>query len=266
MKCSSVPVLALCAVCACGQAQSIDEGLSTYWSLDGSSNDILSGSSGSVTGSIDWQVGRYGMCASFGSNSYIATAWAPSVPAGNSFSFALWVKHDLAPNPNANDATYVLGLERSNHQEISLSLNPWSERMNVFFRDDNWVSLAAGVPWSMTSDDQWHHVVGVLDGDAAQVRMYLDGVMVGVASGALGNINVDASRSMSIAADNNSTFGFRGPFAGTIDDLRFYDRALSASDVRLLCPPACRADFNADGLIDFFDVQAFLQTFSAGCP
>lgn len=33
-------------------------------------------------------------------------------------------------------------------------------------------------------------------------------------------------------------------------------------------PPTCNtpADFNGDGMLDFFDVQAFLQAFSAGCP
>ncbi len=30
--------------------------------------------------------------------------------------------------------------------------------------------------------------------------------------------------------------------------------------------PACQADFNGDGVLDFFDVSMFLQAFSVGCP
>ncbi|MCC7387885.1 MAG: LamG domain-containing protein [Phycisphaerales bacterium] len=235
--------------------------MSHYWPLDAMVDDLVGGALGTFVGTEDWRLGKYGYGSAFSGSSYIETDWMPAIPAGESFSYSAWIRHDLAP-----DAVYYpLGLERSNHQEISLVLNGYDDMLYVFFRDDNWVSLGAGIPWTMTNDGEWHHVAGVLDADAGKLTMYFDGVNVGSETGTLGNINVSSPRTMGIGANNNSSSGYKGKFPGELDDLRFYDRALTPEDVRMLCPHACRADFNADGEVNTLDFIAFLNTWVPGC-
>lgn len=61
---------------------------------------------------------------------------------------------------------------------------------------------------------------------------------------------------------------FRGSF--TLYDENFDGYRFNTSSVSVviteLVPPVCTADINGDGVLDFFDISAFLQAYSAGCP
>lgn len=239
-----------------------DGGLSHYWPLDSMIDDILGNAASAFVGTPNWVIGRYGYGGAFSGESCITTDWAPHVPVGGSFSFTVWIRHSLSPDANY----YLLGLERSDHQEISLGLNGNTESMVVRFRDDDWISVDASIPWALTNDGDWHHVVGVLDGDAGTVTMYLDGVRAASGAGSLGDINLADAQTMAIGANNNSSGGLIGEFPGVLDDLRFFNSALSADEVRMLCPHRCRGDFNADGERNTLDLIDYLNSWSAGCP
>lgn len=238
------------------------DGLTHYWALDAMVDDIFGNASSVFIGTEDWQLGKYGFANVFSGSSYILTDWAPTVPAGGSFSFAAWVRHELPADANY----YLLGLERTNHQEISLALNGNNDSMIVKFRDDDWNEIDAALPWTDTNDGDWHHVVGVLDGDAGTVTLYLDGVKRASVSGSLGSINEIDAQTFTIGANNNSNSGQIGPFPGAIDDLRFYNKALSPAEVRMLCPHTNRADFHPDGIVNTIDVLRFLDTWNTGRP
>lgn len=232
-----------------------------YWPLDAMVDDLVGGSLGTFVGVEDWRLGKYGYGSAFSGSSYITTDWAPSISAGGSFSFAVWFRHESAP-----DAVYYpLGLERGGSQQIGLVLNGNDDTLQVYFRDDGWNQVPLRTPWTDTNDGQWHHVVGVLDGDAGMARMYIDGILATSESVSLGNINVSNPLTIVIGASNHDG-GIDGPFPGDLDDLRFYDRALTAADVRMLCPHACRGDFNADGVRNTVDFIHFLNTWNGGCP
>ena len=77
------------------------------------------------------------------------------------------------------------------------------------------------------ADGAWHHVVGVYDGN--QILLYVDGVLD--ASKNVGSMNIDTWRALRIGENwelGNSFFG------GTLDEVRIYDRALTADDVAQL--------------------------------
>jgi hypothetical protein len=49
-------------------------------------------------------------------------------------------------------------------------------------------------------------------------------------------------------------------------DQRFQDSSMTVGPFEILAGDVCPADFNGDGVLDFFDVQAFLDAFSANDP
>ena len=78
---------------------------------------------------------------------------------------------------------------------------------------------------------RWHHIVGVFSGGTATV--YLDGVQGGVQSigGVLQNAGPTPDRVM-IGATRNGTGGSSFNLKGRIDEVAFYDTALSAAQIR----------------------------------
>lgn len=61
---------------------------------------------------------------------------------------------------------------------------------------------------------------------------------------------------------------FRGDY--TLFDKEFSLYLFNTSSVSVVItehvPPVCTADINGDGVLDFFDISAFLTEFTAGCP
>ena len=71
-------------------------------------------------------------------------------------------------------------------------------------------------------DGNWHHVVGTRDN--ASMKLYIDGVLIGTTASPV----VDFGPSFL----HNYTLGYLGNFwKGSLDDVRFYKRVLSLSDI-----------------------------------
>ncbi|MGH1537770.1 MAG: LamG domain-containing protein, partial [Gammaproteobacteria bacterium] len=109
-----------------------------------------------------------------------------------------------------------------------------------FGKNDNfWLSLQnrwlwMGIGGSFFSPEisllpnQWYHIVGTFDDDADEVRMYIDGVEV-------------LSENTSATLTSNSDSLFIGSnweefkwWEGLLDDIRLYDRALTAEEIEEL--------------------------------
>ncbi|MEM6798615.1 MAG: LamG domain-containing protein, partial [Planctomycetota bacterium] len=88
---------------------------------------------------------------------------------------------------------------------------------------------AAGV-YNFETDDyansagQWHHIVAYYDSDGNVYELYGDGSLL--ASGALSLANQSAG-TLTFGARNGST----QRFTGTLDDIRIYNRRVSADEV-----------------------------------
>ena len=89
---------------------------------------------------------------------------------------------------------------------------------------DSWMNTGDPFP----SDGTFHHFAMVVDSSAATSRLYVDGTLVGSVNFAI----------TTTSGGGNTRFGrqfdpFGEFFNGGIDDVRIYDHALSAADVRL---------------------------------
>ena len=81
------------------------------------------------------------------------------------------------------------------------------------------------------NDGKWHFVVGVYDGTTKY--LYVDGVLKLSKSSIYSNVN---SENIRIGGAVNSAYGHcdASHFMGAIDDVRIYNRALSASEIKQL--------------------------------
>jgi hypothetical protein len=82
-----------------------------------------------------------------------------------------------------------------------------------------------GTGTTLPSTNSWHHCVGVVNGNAENTEFYLNGVD---ASGSHQYGGLDAD---SIIGSDGDDRNQGREFNGTIDDVRFYDRALTASEI-----------------------------------
>ena len=87
-------------------------------------------------------------------------------------------------------------------------------------------------------ENQWLHAAAVYDG--ARMELFLDGVSVGFTgkSGALSQ-----GPGVPVWIGGNPDGATSKPWRGRIDDVRIYDRALSAAELAALPPPSPRAIF-----------------------
>jgi hypothetical protein len=80
------------------------------------------------------------------------------------------------------------------------------------------------------ADANWHHLAIVYS--SSGITAYIDGVAGAVTSGNTSNFSPD-SRANQIGHNTEDSGGSRY-FNGLIDDVRIYNRALSATEVKLL--------------------------------
>ncbi len=90
---------------------------------------------------------------------------------------------------------------------------------------------AATIPISSISNSTWYHVVGTYDGSV--VRLYLNGTLISSTSQS-GSIGYSTTP-LCVGSESTSGSCIGGTyFSGKIDDVRIYNRALSATEIKNL--------------------------------
>ncbi|AGC75524.1 fibronectin type III domain protein [Nonlabens dokdonensis DSW-6] len=121
------------------------------------------------------------------------------------------------------------------------------------------------------ADNQWHNVVitSFINNNTIEFRMYIDGVQAGIGTPTI--TNVISSAPPTFLRDPRVIVSPQSQFSGEIDDIRYYQRSLSATDAANLAaenPPAptrtiVYVDASATGLNDgttWADAFTTLQT------
>ena len=131
-------------------------------------------------------------------------------------SVSVWIKHDTLPNPGWLSPVY------GNHGFIIQQNGP-------FFAASYFTGLF-GVPptvFSSTATDKtWHHMAATRDNN--ELKFYIDGVLIGTAPTPAGAGPYPALDKYLLG------HAFDNYWKGAMDDLRFYSRVLSASEVNTL--------------------------------
>lgn len=177
-----------------------------------------------------------------------------------SFTISLWMKttdpadsYPLAKHRSGVVAGWIVAIGQSGGS-YGQPNKPWFYNGNFPGQEVN--------AQTVVNDGEWHHVCVVFV-SGVQKRIYVDGTPAEGTNVANGFSAIDASLLVGgIDIGGNPT----GLFEGMVDDIQIYDRPFSDFDVDYLYQnpgqSACGADFNRDTILNFFDVQAFLQAFS----
>ncbi len=211
----------------------VTDGLVAYWRLDETSGTIIDSvgtNNGTGQNGIQYaSTGIIGTAMGFdGDNDKIEVASGGSIDNLESHTYSAWIypitygeTDDGIIMENGNGAKQMRLFNDSGEQSI---------RVNVGASTD---AFANGVNNAIALNT-WQHVAYTFDNTGDRIpHIYVNGQRIATSSegAASGGIDPDSSNDMVMGADSGTT---GRAFKGRIDDVRIYDRALSADEVEKL--------------------------------
>ncbi|HEX4149035.1 MAG TPA: DUF1553 domain-containing protein, partial [Pirellulales bacterium] len=204
------------------------EGLVTHFKLDGDTRDALGEHTAGtfVGGAPAFAPGQIAAAARFDGDRFIDAGKVADLAAANSCSYGAWIY------PKTTAAMAVLSRmdEETDYMGYDLFLARGKLQADIVARllDDS-IRVETRQAVALNA---WHHVLVTYDGSrsAKGVRIYVDGApqKLSILSDTL---------SLAIKTEQPLRIGARGTgslFRGLIDDVRFYDRELTAEEASTL--------------------------------
>ena len=196
-------------------------GLVAWWPAEGNADDVAGSHNGTLQNGATFAPGKVGSAFSLnGTNANVSIPDAPALRFTNAMSVAGWIKTTAGTDryiaTKHEDSFYfaVGGGSVAPHM-LSLWLNGVSS---------SWFTGVTPV-----DDGQWHHVAATYDG--ATMRLYVDGHLDNSAA-STGSITSSGTFGMLIGARSDGTNASN--FAGLIDELSVYNRAIGPAEVAAL--------------------------------
>jgi hypothetical protein len=207
-------------------------GLVAWWPSEGNANDIAGTNNGTLLNGATFASGKVGQAFSFdGTNSYVRVADSPSLHFTNALTIEAWIYptslgvfHNIVSKwgvqyPLQTSYTTVVGPDG----RISLGV--------CASGDQSVTPVVNTVSTNSVPPSQWTHFAATYDGSA--LRMYLNGVCEDQVAYNQGVF--PGTEDLAIGAAGAFAGGqVLSPFAGLIDEVSVYSRALSASEIAAL--------------------------------
>jgi hypothetical protein len=204
----------------------------TFWGFDDGAGTTAADSSGTInTGSLvnspTWTTGKVGSALSFnGTNQYVEGVRA-AVKTDASFSVAAW-----AYLTSKGTFRTVVSQEGSAMSNFWLQYNVNTDRWAFTFTDADNTSAGyfTATDTVVPTVNTWHHLTGTYDSSAQQIKLYVNGALKATSA-----FTATWNATGVLAVGRGKWGGYNGDFwSGMIDDVRLYQRALSATEVGTL--------------------------------
>jgi hypothetical protein len=221
-------------------------GLVGWWKLDEGSGTTVAdasgnGNTGTLTNGATWTTGQFNSAVNLdGTNDYVSIANESNFDfeRTQAFNISAWVNRTSTATEDDIVEKVVTG---SSYRGYTLWLSetgaiPCSNCIYANLNNnDAGLNNSISVYTSGVSTGSWHHIVMTYNGSsqASSVKIYVDGVSQSITI-------LRDTLSGTILNNNNLLIGDDIPgdpccfFGGKIDDVRIYNRALSAADVAVL--------------------------------
>ena len=247
-------------LCLPANAQDITSNLVGHWKMnDGTgagtaADEGSGGNDGTLTNmdsASDWVAGQFGGGLDFdGSNDHVAAGASGFDPNANDFTLSMWLYAHANDLENSNSRALFSQSDGTGNGRTWLYIHNTDGNLKQF------LDGVAGDSGHTVTLNQWTHVALVHDDSADTVSWYING--------AAANVNTSITPD---AATGDFQFGVNktlasGHYDGVLDDVRFYDRALSGTDVAALVtnlpgPVTCDSDYA--GVMIYNDDENVLQ-------
>ncbi|MCW3136373.1 MAG: carboxypeptidase regulatory-like domain-containing protein [Canidatus Methanoxibalbensis ujae] len=247
----------------------LDEGSGTT-AYDSSEN----GNDGTIYGGATWVDGKIGKALSFdGSNDYVDLPdniiTAPSLRSNGSTLIA-WVKVE----PSLTGRKGIVGTAACTSGWSVFGLDYYNGKARLETYDSGADHYQRVESTTNINDGKWHHIAGTYDPSDKKMRIYVDGVLEGTSS--------EISRAGWSTGSNYNYIG-KNPisgdyfFNGTIDEVKIYNRALSAEEILadyqgevshiVYVATDGSGDYNCDGKDDQIEINqaiAYINSIGGG--
>ena len=214
-------------------------GLVSWWRGEGDASDAAGSNNGTLQGTVTFGPGWVGQAAAFnGTNSYINVPSSPGLKPTGPFTLEGWINYSMLTG-TSGDAIAAKGQDAENVMDWALVIGPGQKLVPCVNVAGHWTFIYCA---STLATDVWYHVAMVYDGSS--IRGYVNGGLDGTIA-ASGTVQAtDYPLRIGAYAPVNGT-GSKGYVNGRVDELSFYGRALSASEIQAAynaggtgkCPP-----------------------------
>lgn len=156
----------------------LNDGLVAHYPFEGNANDVSGqGNNGSEYGGLTYVDGILGQAASFdGVNDYVEVPHDYSLNVnGDSITLSAWIKTSMIVS-SPSWGGYIIGKGYDWHHQYSMWVNSSGKVYAIasYYAGGNYLIAESSIP---VNDGQWHHIVGVLTDDGADI--YVDGILRG---------------------------------------------------------------------------------------
>jgi hypothetical protein len=198
-------------------------GLVGWWRFNGDAVDYSSTSaSGSGVGSPYSTNGVLNRAIFLnGSSSYVSLPTTPNHLGMSEFTFSVWV--NAATLSDVNCIYTESYATNSGSARIILNLTAAGNVRFGTSADSRLTTTGAPI-----SAGAWRHIAGTMT--AAAIRLYVNGSLTGATNGTFTVVPNDAPLAANIGCNTLAAAGTF--FHGSIDDLRIYNRVLTAAEIR----------------------------------
>lgn len=207
----------------------LTNGLAARYTCDGNVNDSIGSANGTPSSSFTYTTDRSGnsnsACSFNGVDAKVVTS-SITVAGGTGFSIAFWAKTSLSSFTGGILGSSLFRMV----EQISFTVIPGSTN-----------STTTTLP-----QNTWTHIVGTYDNATLLIKIYKDGVL----SSEVLKGNTVGSFSTSLELGQSA---YPAYWTGALDDVRYYGRALSASEVQQLYDYQTQANLKTFVTTSVFD-------------
>jgi uncharacterized protein (TIGR03437 family) len=211
-------------------AQNTAAGLLTAYAFsEGSGTTTADASGNGITGQLHgaaWTAGKWGNGLSFdGATAYVDLGTPASLQTTGSMTWTGWV--NSAANP-PDDGQIIAQSDNTTGWQLKTTPDTGNRTFAIAVSSAGGTSHIQRYSNTVPSLNTWYHVAGIYNAASQTLDIYVNGVLD---NGTL----LGAVPSFMSLASVNTTIGMRSGgyyFNGAIDNLRIYNRALSAAEIQ----------------------------------
>ncbi len=211
----------------------LNQGLVAFYPFDGNANDMTEFANHAVVHEVFLTTDRFGKTNSAvgfdGVKSYLEIPDSAAFKS-RSFTISLWFFANGYPGNKALTEAQFLVSKGENNFELHLGAPGGSGPSAVRFLPRYGQGAHWDTPNNAYKSGRWYHLAAVYDPPSATTSVFIDSNKVALAGPSARLQKADNNSNVRLGMRTDGTLAFRGK----LDDVRIYNRALSAEDIMRL--------------------------------